>query len=278
MADILMRFPEGRAKTLTLSYDDGTEQDVRLMNIMTEHGLKGTFNLNSGQYAEEGAVFPENTLFRPLSRKAALKLYKHSGMEIAVHGVHHPFLEQLPRNLCTYEVLQDRIQLERDYDVIVRGMAYPWGTYSDDVVETLRCCGIAYSRTVEHTEKFDLPADWLRLPSTCRHTNPRLMELAKRFVEGKVAYAPWMFYLWGHSYEFERDDNWSVIEEFAAYMGGRDEIWYATNIQIYDYFTAYQRLVFSMDRKKIYNPTAQLLFFELDKVIYRIRPGETICI
>ena len=273
-----MRFPEGRSKVLTLSYDDGVEQDIRLMQIMLRHGLKGTFNLNSGQYAEEGAVFPENTLFRPLSRNAALKLYKNSGMEVAVHGVHHPFLEQLPRNLCTYEVLQDRIQLERDYDVIVRGMAYPWGTYSDDVVETLRCCGIAYSRTVEHTEKFDLPADWLRLPSTCRHTNPRLMELAKRFVEGKVTYAPWMFYLWGHSYEFERDDNWSVIEEFAAYMGGREEIWYATNIQIYDYVTAYQQLVFSMDRRRVYNPTAQPMFFETDKTIYRVGSGETICI
>lgn len=54
MANLFMRFPQGRAKALTLSYDDGVEQDIRLIEIMGKHGLKGTFNLNSGLYAEEG--------------------------------------------------------------------------------------------------------------------------------------------------------------------------------------------------------------------------------
>ena len=34
MADIFMRFPEGKSKALTLSYDDGVEQDKRLIQIM----------------------------------------------------------------------------------------------------------------------------------------------------------------------------------------------------------------------------------------------------
>ncbi len=53
MSGIFMRFPGGRKKALTLSYDDGVEQDRRLMQIMDAHGLKGTFNLNSGEYAAE---------------------------------------------------------------------------------------------------------------------------------------------------------------------------------------------------------------------------------
>ena len=44
-----------------------------------------------------------------------------------------------------------------------------------------------------------------------------------------------MFYLWGHSYEFDENDNRDVIEKFAEFVGGRDDIWYATNIEIYDY-------------------------------------------
>lgn len=43
---IFMRFPGGKKKALTLSYDDGVEQDIRLIDIMKKNGLKGTFNLN----------------------------------------------------------------------------------------------------------------------------------------------------------------------------------------------------------------------------------------
>ena len=42
MSGMFMRFPKGRAKALTLSYDDGTEQDIRLIRIMNQNGLKGT--------------------------------------------------------------------------------------------------------------------------------------------------------------------------------------------------------------------------------------------
>ena len=57
MSQIGMRFPQGKKKALTLSYDDGVEQDVKLIEIMRKNGLKGTFNLNSGLYAPEGTVY-----------------------------------------------------------------------------------------------------------------------------------------------------------------------------------------------------------------------------
>ena len=48
MNGIYLRFPGARARALTLSYDDGVFQDARLIRIMQQHGLKGTFNVNSG--------------------------------------------------------------------------------------------------------------------------------------------------------------------------------------------------------------------------------------
>lgn len=275
MANLFMRFPEGKSKALTLSYDDGVEQDVRLIEIMKKHGLKGTFNINSGLYAPEGTTYPEGTIHRRMSRKMCQDLYGNSGMEVAVHGLTHPWLEQLPENLCTYEVLQDRINLEAEYGCMVRGMAYPFGTYNDSVVDTLKKCGIVYSRTVESTEKFDIPADWLRLPATCHHNNPRLMELAHAFAENTFSAKPGLFYLWGHSYEFEANDNWQVIEEFADFLGNREEIWYAANIEIYNYIAAYNQLIFSMDCTKIYNPTCTTLYFKTEKGTYCVKPGET---
>ena len=96
MSGIFMRFPGGRKKALTLSYDDGVEQDRRLMQIMDAHGLKGTFNLNSGEYAAEGTVYPKGQIHRRMSEKEVTELYAGSGHEVAVHGLTHPFLEQLP--------------------------------------------------------------------------------------------------------------------------------------------------------------------------------------
>jgi hypothetical protein len=154
-------------------------------------------------------------------------------------------------------------------------MAYPYGTYSDGVVDVLKSCGIAYSRTVVSTEKFDIPTDWLRLPATCHHANPRLMELAKKFTESKSK-LPQLFYLWGHSYEFDKDKNWDIIENFAFYIGGRDDIWYVTNIGLYDYITAYNTLCFSVNGTMVHNPTSLRLWFDQAGKTYEIGPGETI--
>lgn len=276
MASIFMRFPGGKSKALTLSYDDGVEQDIRLMEIMKQYGLKGTFNLNSGLYAPEGMEYAPGTIHRRMSRQQVTELYKDSGMEVAVHALTHPFLEQLPANLCTYEVMQDRANLEEQFGCLVRGMAYPFGTYNDRVVDCLKASGIVYSRTVIASEKFDIPRDWLRLEATCHHSNPRLMELAEKFVEEENNRTPWLFYLWGHSYEFERDDCWDIIEKFAEYTGGREDIWYATNMEIYEYVEAYDRLVFAVNGQKVYNPTSHTLYFEREEAVYCVHAGETL--
>jgi len=276
MADLYMRFPGGRARALTLSYDDGVQQDKELMEILNRHGLKCTFNISSGLYAEEGTVYDEGRIHRRMTKSEALALYTDSGHEIAVHGLTHPWLEKLPLPVCVREIIEDRENLEAEYGGTVRGMAYPYGTYNDDVVSVLRNCGICYSRTVHSTEQFDIPTDWLRLPATCHHDNPRLMELAKNFLENPSWGAPWMFYLWGHSYEFEARNNWNVIEEFAEYMGGRKEVWYATNIEIYDYVKAYKQLNFNAAMTYVENPTAYELWFETNGKLYSVKPGENL--
>ena len=159
----------------------------------------------------------------------------------------------------------------------VHGMAYPYGTINDTVVEICRLAGIYYARTTVSTEKFDMPSDWLRLPATCHHKNPRLTELCDQFLSKDVKGKPQLFYLWGHSYEFEGDNNWSIIEEFAAKMGQHKEIWYATNMEIYLAQRDFDRLEFSADGNIAYNPNARTVCFaDKNGVIYSIVPGETL--
>lgn len=280
MIEMFMRFPGGKNKAVTLSYDDGVQTDRELIRIMKDNGLKGTFNINSGMYAPEGKVYPEGVYSRRMSRAEAVALYSDSKMEVAVHSLTHPFLEQLTSGACCYEIMADRKNLEDDFNTIVRGMAYPYGTYSDEVIQCLRQCDIAYARTVVSTHSFQIPTNWLAMPATCKHTDPMLGKLTDQFLNGEVKREPWLFFLWGHSYEFERDNNWNVIEEFAEKVGNREDVWYATNIEIYDYVQAYQQLQSSADGKRLHNPTAITLYYCVKNGkcgwhIHSIQPGQT---
>lgn len=273
MNRFFIRWPGFLKKALTLSYDDGVVQDARLAAIMDAHGIKGTFNINGHDFTENRApIFKHERL----SRSQALVLYNTPEHEVALHSYTHPFLSQMPAGNAAYEVMKDREALEEMFGTIVRGMAYPMGAYNDDLVTTLRQCGVVYSRTIQPTFAFNLPTDWLRWHPTCHHKHKDMPALCNRFLEQQIAYRPaQLFYLWGHSYEFDDNNNWNLIEEFCAKMGGRDDIWYATNMEIYEYLTAARSIVASADGRRLYNPTAQVLYLETEQGNVTLLPGET---
>lgn len=253
-----LRFPEWKYKAVTLSYDDGVVFDRTLIGILDKHGLKCTFNLNSELFAQE-------TGGRRLTKDEATELYQNSPHEVAIHGARHFSLGEVSPEAMTRDVISDRENLERQFGRIIKGMAYANGSFNDDVVETLKRCGVHYARTTVATNKFDIPTDWLRMPSTCHHTAVELDALTDEFLslkEGGYFWgnSPKLFYLWGHSYEFNDNDNWEIIEKFAAKVGGREDIWYCTNGELYDYVQAFLRLEYSVDGKIIQNDTNKDLY------------------
>ncbi len=273
---VFLRFPEGRSKALTFSYDDGMYLDRRLIEILDANGLKGTFNIDGGRFAaEEG--FDESNPQQRMTKEQFCKTFIGSHHEVASHGFTHSFLDALPPAGIAHEVLHDRETLETLLGQTVHGFAYPYGACNDRVVAVLRDCGILYARLANSSLNFDLPADWLRWRPTCHHTNPRTMELAKQFVEMRVYDHPKLFCLWGHTFEFGQDNNWSLVEEFASLVANREDIWYATNIEIFQYMRDFSRLEYSADCAIIHNPTARTLYFSLGfSDIRSIAPGETL--
>ena len=271
-----MLLKDGKTKVLTFSYDDGVVQDIRLIGIFQKYGLKGTFNINTVLYVPEDKQ--REKYYGRMKLSEAKAIYTESGHEVAVHSLTHPFLEKLSQPAVIEEIMADRRNIERDYGTIARGMAYPYGTYSDMVIDTLRACGICYSRTTVPTNKFDLPKEWLALDPTCHHNDPKLMEMAEHFVNDWVdpARGVQMFYVWGHTYEFDDRNNWEVIEKFAEYVSGKDNIWYATNIEIYDYVQAYKALQTSADEHIVHNPSAIDVWFSKNKETYCVKAGETL--
>lgn len=92
MANLIMRFPGNLGKALTLSYDDGVEQDVKLIELAKKYGIKGTFNLNSGLYPPEDITYAPGTIHRRMPKSKVSKIYSESGWEVATHGYTHPSL------------------------------------------------------------------------------------------------------------------------------------------------------------------------------------------
>lgn len=275
-----MLFPDCKNKALTLSYDDGVQQDIRFIEILDKYGLKCTFNINSYSFEEEERSYAPGQVHRRMARREATEVYSKAianGHEVATHGYSHPFLDKLPSEMISYEIVEDRKCLEEMFGKVIKGHAYPYGATSAKVVEALRNCGILYARTTAATKRFDIPTDWLRLPSTCHHNEPSLMQLADQFLNETSRYPnPKLFYLWGHTYEFDNNNNWEVIEKFAAAMGNRDDVWYANNMQVYEYVEAYRALQFSSNGNTVYNPSCQTVWFisGTDKV--KVAPGETV--
>ncbi len=278
---IYMQFPGGKKKALTFSYDDGVEQDIRLLEIFNKYSLKGTFNINGCYMQTEERTYPEGTIHRPMGKKKALETYTaalEKGHEIAIHGYTHPFLDRIPRNVATYEVAKDREQLEETFGCVIRGCAYPMGTFNDMTVEVLHNCGIAYARTTVSTGSFSVPTDWLRMPATCHHNDERLFPLAEQFVEQQPNswVYPWLFYVWGHAYEFDINQNWDRIEKFCEMVSGKADVWYATNMEIYQYVQAYNALEFSAKCDMVRNPSALTVWFDADGQSIEVKPGETV--
>lgn len=273
MSTITNLFPDGRKKALTLSYDDGVTQDKRLISIFNKYALKATFNLNSGIQNENNFWVNKGKIIKRMNIDEIQDVYK--GHEIAVHSLSHPHLEDLPKEMLITEIFDDRKNLEKIFGYPVRGMAYPYGTYNEKVLNVIRASGIEYSRTVKQHEKFNLPEDFLEWHPTCHHKNPKLMGITKNFIETEFKSMA-LLYVWGHSYEFDVDENWELIEEFCETVSNNDSIWYATNIEIIDYLKALNNLKYSADCEIVYNPSAISIWISSDEKIIEIKSGETI--
>lgn len=266
-----MRFPGGKTKVVTLSYDDCMEEDQQLIELMEKYQLKGTFNLVPGWFAEEGTTYPKGHSYRLTSTSMAKKMYDHPLVEVANHGYEHKYMDTLTQIEMAEEMVKCRQALEGMYERIVTGMAYAYGWYNQQLIDVLAMSGITYSRTINSTRNFYLPTNWLEWHPTCHHDDPKLFELTKQFVDMKVTEWPQIFYLWGHTFEFEDNNNWHVIEDFMKEVSGKEDIWYATNGEIYEYVKAYENLIISADGKRIVNPAKFPVWVAIDEVCYEIK-------
>lgn len=257
-------YPGGKHKCLTFSYDDGRDQDRRLVSIFNKYGMKGTFNINGGLFDWGERVRPEEFP----------ELYK--GHEIACHTYSHPTIARCNASAVVTQTMEDRKILENIVGYPVQGLAYPNGSYSPEIISLLPYTGIKYARTVTSTMTFATPNNFLEWNPTAHHSRG-IMKLGEDFKALFKTQYLYMFYVWGHSYEFDNNtenNNWKIIEEFCESMAGQDDIWYATNIEIVRDEEAFRRLIFTADNTSVYNPSFDSVWLNVNGNIVEVKGGE----
>ena len=225
-----MNWTDQYRKAFVLSYDDGVYQDIRLVEMLNQYGLKCTFNLNSGLMDPPFVWESEGVRIERMPPETLHGLYREHA--IASHTLPHCDLTQLSDGELFEEVIEDKHALANMFGHDVKGFAYPYGHTDKRVKFLLRQCGIHYARGVKSTHSFALPDDLLDISPTCRHKEEEIFDLARDFIELQPD-TPKVFLLWGHSYEFDTQQGWERFERFCNLIAGHGDIFYGTMGQVF---------------------------------------------
>ena len=225
----------GKMKAVTFSYDDGVTQDIRLVEILNRYGLKATFNLNSELLGKDGCldILGKKILHYKLQPHEINEVYK--AHEIASHTLTHPDLTEMSAEEVIRQVERDRLNLSELSGVEVIGMAYPGKqpNYNSRIAQIIEdSTGVKYARTTICSNDFSPQRDLYEFhPSVFHRDWERLYNLAEKFIELEPKNEK-IFYIWGHSYEFDINDEWDDFEKFCKFISNRSDIFYGTNKEI----------------------------------------------
>ncbi|MBQ8026846.1 MAG: polysaccharide deacetylase family protein, partial [Clostridia bacterium] len=114
MAYRFLRYPGGKSKAVTFSYDDGCKSDMRLAETLDKYSIKCTFNLNSTKLFKGTDLTVEDA-----------KQLIQNGHEVAIHGANHIACGIASPITGIKDVITCRTELEKALGTIIRGMAYP---------------------------------------------------------------------------------------------------------------------------------------------------------
>lgn len=240
-------------KYFTLSFDDGLEQDKKVLELMKKYGLKGTFNLNSGMFGLQGEVKGIGTFsfqdceagvrhhwpfsYVPHNRIPENEIRDvYAEMEIATHGYRHEPLGKVKEDLMYNSINRDKENLEHLTGKKILGHAYASGSTSPAVERHLKAKGYLYARAVFPSGSFEFPENPLNFRPSSSVIMGNTMKLVKDFLAAKAEDRDLLLYLWGHSYEMDYGKgaaSWDGLERLFATVAGHEDIIYCTNSEAF---------------------------------------------
>ena len=230
----------GKNKAITFSYDDAVTQDIRLIEILNKYNLKATFNINSKLLGTELYLMLGDKKVSAIKNKPQDIKYIYQGHEVAAHTLTHPHLPEIEEDKeIIRQVEEDRLNLTDIVGYEVMGMAYPGGppNCNDHVAEIIKNnTNIKYARSFCVDESFDVDKDMYQFQGTISHWEnwDSFFEFGEKFLNLQTD-KPQLLYIWGHSFELDVEPRrWERFEEFCKLISGKDNIFYGTNIEVFE--------------------------------------------
>ena len=292
-------YPGGARRAISFTIDDGNvPMDRKFIEILKPHGILGTFNLCSdhlshltpeeyvefyrgyeiANHCKAHPSFLREEWIRPVSNENfdpqnadVNKMYPHEKYE----GVYRYHFERGWRLVAEREayirlVKECTPELEQVFgEGSVKSFVWPNGDQKDGILqrelESLGFYGIRKTGRVADTTAFALPADRNAWSYNADTTN--LLECARKF-EAEEDDGTLKFFSFGvHSVDFERDNKWEELKEFAKEFGNRrDDFYYASIGDIFDYENRVKKC--TVENGVLYNGS--------DREVYYLQGGEVI--
>lgn len=244
LASILMRFLKVK-KYFTLSFDDGTTQDLKMIEILKKYDVDCiTWNINTeGLYGANwdltGLGLPGVSHLRFTKEELESGIY--DGYDVAVHTRTHPSLKNYDSTpiKVVEEVQGNADDIAEITGIAPVGMAWPGGDteYTDTTIDIiLEKTDIRYARGTTATYDYALPTEFMKWMPTCGISDAKLFPLAYDFVNLETEEDS-LFYVWGHSFELDAFDLYDEFEALVAMMKANEgDITLVTNTEFYELY------------------------------------------
>ncbi len=233
-------------KFFAWSFDDGLEQDKKIIGILKEFGMGATFHLNSGLFGDktyEGRIGNLGMTEKPAStfdpsKKHLLPYVPHfripadevnevyKGFEIASHTAHHVNLARCSEEERQKEIADDVMALSKRFGQPVTGFAYPYGMGAKQSRDALQKASVRYARLAVSKPTFRFPDDPLAMPLSCWHISKKAFETLDAFFRTESE-DDLFFLMFAHGYEFDfntPESNWTKFYRICETVAKRDDV------------------------------------------------------
>jgi len=189
-------------------WDDGVNDDIRLIEILRKHGAKASFNLNPASHREKRKGGFSEKWGKSIERLARSELNSvYEGFTIANHSMSHPHPIKISVEDWRSEVVDARKILQDWFQAPIHGFVYPFGQNDQATADVVREAGHVYARTTQNETPCFPPSDPMRFHADCHFHSLQFWNLYAKAKESSCG----VFYFWGHSYEICTEDQWQDL-------------------------------------------------------------------
>lgn len=220
----------------TSSWDDGSEYDIKLSEVLLKYKQKGTFYIPLVSFDKINVLSPEQIL----------EMSKN--FEVGAHTINHKYLTSITNKEAEYEIKQSKIELEKIIGRPVFGFCFPGGKYRSIHIRFVNQAGFKYVRTVNmfklkyypgimnttlqayNHSKFSYFLHLVKrgyLPElfqysisilTNNHWDKLMIDILDHSLNNDTEKKITIIHLWGHSWEIQEKNMWQQLEHFLEHL------------------------------------------------------------